>query len=214
MDKSQAPTIDYTHVHSRCYADYCLEFQRKQESIYGKSWLRRGDRVSFANLNRKLERLDKLVAFYKHDLFAAMLADTRVADALLDSTVYLLMHIGERVDHLSSYVETVCFQNAKIQLSYGAAWELMNGVGAYADITRKIDALQIYAKSIDFELLKHIRTEKGSERVRDLLGYLLLAAGRFYCHTPSHWPLGYDKIATEETISLHAQSLSEYLTTH
>lgn len=173
---------DQPHFLGYQYAMYVLSFQKgEKEKEYGRSWIRRGGRVAFANLNRKMERLDNLVQSRGHqDLFSALHQDS-VADAVLDTLAYLLMHVGETKD-VQEYVTQISHQNLLIEMDYGPAWKITKGVGAYADITRKIDSLQIFAKEQDFDLDLQLRSDnsKAWERVRDLVGYLMLAMGRFY----------------------------------
>lgn len=180
------------------YAQYVLSFQKgKDDSEYQRSWIKRGGKVAFANLNRKMERLDNLVQVRGQDLFQA-LQNASVADAFLDTLAYLLMHVGETQD-TEIYVGQVSYSNMMIQGDYGPAWRITGGVGAYADITRKIDSLQIFAKEHGFDLAGQLSVDnpKARERVRDLVGYLMLAMGRYLADDPTRCPEPMFELLTE-----------------
>ena len=183
------PTPEQPHHLGYQYALYVLSFQQaKDNSEYQRSWIKRGGKVAFANLNRKMERLDNLVHKQGQNIFSA-LSNPKVSDAVLDTLAYLLMHIGETKD-VQEYVGQVSYSNLMIETDYGRAWKITGGVGAYADVTRKIDSLQIFAAEREFDLDLQLRIEdpKAWERVRDLVGYLMLVMGRFYAENPVQIP--------------------------
>lgn len=181
-DSSTAETPSLHDLASK-FGSSLATFHRAKVEIqpeYKDSWKKRGPQIAFANLNRKMERLDSLMRTYSYDILEGLAQSSSVRDCFKDILVYIGLHVSDSGPSMSEYFSVSCQGSKRIGEKYGEPWQLTQGIGAYADISRKMDSLQQFAKECGFNLLDNLSQNNplAHERVNDLTGYMLMAAGR------------------------------------
>jgi hypothetical protein len=187
---SPSKSSDSSTAETQSLHDLAAEFGRSLATFhqakvalqpeYKDSWRKRGPQIAFANLNRKMERLDSLMREYSYDILEGLVKSSSVRDCFTDILVYIGLHVSDSGRTMSNYFSVACETNKRIGEKYGEPWQLTQGIGAYADISRKMDSLQQFAKDCGFNLLDNLSQNNplAHERVNDLTGYMLMAAGR------------------------------------
>lgn len=165
--------MESLQANSEKFLKLVTDTQASKQKIYGESWIQRGPAIAFCNLNRKLDRLEFMARENQYDLFKALAVEEAAWDAFLDAAVYLQLHLR----HVTF---DVLKKNASKADKYGEPWSLTGGIGAYADVSRKVDALKIYAASIGLNLYENlVLSDVAVELTSDLYGYMILAGGYY-----------------------------------